>query len=108
MPEATITGVPETKKPAAASFDLGLSARAHYSNLATNGGNQVMLVAINSSDGERNPLELGVMASAIKRVKNGRYVLLPGCPDTGGHGTTGMAKLWKQHLVELIQQAPRR
>ena len=67
-----------------------------------------MLVAINSSDDERNPPELGVMESAIKRVKNGRYVLLQGGPDTRGHGTTGMAKLWKQHLAELLQQAPRR
>jgi len=32
-----------------------------------------------------------------------RYVLIP-----GGHGTTGMAKLWKQNLVELLQKAPRR
>ena len=69
---------------------------------------QAMLLAINASDDERNPPELGVMESAIKRVKSGRYVLLPGGPDTRGHGTTGMAKLWKQHLVELLQQAPRR
>jgi len=66
-----------------------------------------MLVAINASDDERNPPELGVMEIAIKRVKNGRYVLLQGGPDTRGHGTTGMAKLWKQYLAELLQQAPR-
>ena len=67
-----------------------------------------MVVAVNSSDDERNPPELGVMEREIKRVKNGRYVLLQGGPDTRGHGTTGMAKLWKQHLVELLQQAPKR
>jgi homoserine O-acetyltransferase len=55
-----------------------------------------VVVAINSSDDERNPPELGVMEREIKRVKNGRYVLLKGGPDTRGHGTTGMAKLWKQ------------
>jgi homoserine O-acetyltransferase len=66
------------------------------------------VMAINSSDDERNPPELGVMEREIKRVKNGRYVLIPGGPDTRGHGTTGMAKLWKQHLAELLQQAPRR
>jgi homoserine O-acetyltransferase/O-succinyltransferase len=69
---------------------------------------QAMLVAVNSSDDERNPPELGVMEREIKRVRNGRYVLLQGGPDTRGHGTTAMAKLWKQHLVELLQQAPRR
>ena len=67
-----------------------------------------MLVAINAADDERNPPELGVMEREIKRVKNGRYVLLPMSPDNRGHGTTGNAKLWKQHLVELLQQAPRR
>ncbi len=67
-----------------------------------------MVVAINASDDERNPPELGVMEREINRVKNGRYVLLQGGPDTRGHGTTGLAKLWKQNLVELLQQAPRR
>lgn len=69
---------------------------------------QAAVLALNSSDDERNPPELGVMEREIKRIKNVRYVLIPGGPDTRGHGTTGMAKLWKQHLVELLQQAPRR
>jgi homoserine O-acetyltransferase len=67
-----------------------------------------MVVAVNASDDERNPPELGVMEAAMKRLKNGRYVLLQGGPDTRGHGTTGMAKLWKQHLAALLQAAPRR
>jgi homoserine O-acetyltransferase len=66
------------------------------------------VTAVNFEDDERNPPELGVMEREIKRVKNGRYVLLQGGPDTRGHGTTGMAKLWKQYLAELLQQAPRR
>jgi homoserine O-acetyltransferase/O-succinyltransferase len=68
---------------------------------------QAMLVAVNSSDDERNPPELGVMESEIRRVRGGRYVLIPGGPETRGHGTTGIAKLWKQHLEELLLQAPR-
>ena len=65
------------------------------------------VVAVNSSDDERNPPEFGVMESSMKRLKSGRYVLLPGGPDTRGHGTTGMAKLWKQELADLLQKAPR-
>jgi homoserine O-acetyltransferase len=61
------------------------------------------LLAINSADDERNPPELGILEREIKRVKNGRYVLIPGSEETRGHGTTGMAKLWKQHLAELLQ-----
>jgi homoserine O-acetyltransferase len=66
------------------------------------------VLALNSSDDERNPPELDVMEREIKRVNNGRYVLIPGGPDTRGHGTTGMAKLYKQELAELLRQAPRR
>jgi homoserine O-acetyltransferase len=69
---------------------------------------RAMVLAINASDDERNPPELGVMEEAMKRVKNGRYVLLQGGPDTRGHGTTGMAKLWAQYLEEMLQHAPRR
>jgi homoserine O-acetyltransferase/O-succinyltransferase len=69
---------------------------------------QAAVLALNSSDDERNPPELGVMEREMKRVKNGRYALIPGGPDTRGHGTTGMAKLYKQQLAELLQQAPRR
>ena len=66
------------------------------------------MLALNSSDDERNPPELGVMERELKRIRNARYVLIPGGPDTRGHGTTGMAKLWKQNLAELLQQAQRR
>jgi homoserine acetyltransferase len=66
------------------------------------------VVAINAIDDERNPPELGVMEAAMKRLQNGRYVLLPLGPDSRGHGTTGQAKLWKQYLAELLQTAPRK
>ncbi|MFA5912141.1 MAG: alpha/beta fold hydrolase [Burkholderiales bacterium] len=69
---------------------------------------QAAVLALNSSDDERNPPEIGVMEREMKRIKNGRYVLIPGGPDTRGHGTTGMAKLYKEHLAQLLQQAPRR
>ena len=69
---------------------------------------QATVLVLNSSDDERNPPELGVIEREIKRIKNVRYVLIPGSPDTRGHGTTDMAKLWKKDVTELLQQAPRR
>jgi len=63
------------------------------------------LLAINSADDERNPPELGILEREIKRVKHARYVLIPGSEETRGHGTTGMAKFWKQYLAELLQPA---
>ena len=61
------------------------------------------VMAINSADDERNPAELGVMEREIKRVKQGQYVLIPIGPETRGHGTMGLAKLWKQYLAEFLQ-----
>ena len=64
------------------------------------------LLAINAADDERNPPETGLMAGALKQVRNGRLYLIPASEETRGHGTTGMAKFYKQPLVELLQGAP--
>ena len=66
------------------------------------------LLAINAADDERNPPETGLMDREIKRVKNGRLYLIPASEDTRGHGTTGIAKLWKQQLQEFLQAVPKR
>jgi len=66
------------------------------------------LVAINADDDdERDPIELGILEREIKRVRFGRYVIIQGSSETRGHGTIGNAALWKQHLAELLQRAPR-
>jgi homoserine O-acetyltransferase len=69
---------------------------------------QAALLAINSADDERNPPETGITERALKRVKNGRLYLIPASEDTRGHGTTGMAKFWKEELRQLLQVVPRR
>jgi homoserine O-acetyltransferase/O-succinyltransferase len=66
------------------------------------------LLAINAADDERNPPETGLMAEAMKRVKNGRLLLIPASDKTSGHGTTGDAGFYAQELGELLQTAPRR
>jgi homoserine O-acetyltransferase/O-succinyltransferase len=35
-------------------------------------------------------------------------LLIPASEETFGHGTTGQAMFWKQHLAGLLQTAPRR
>jgi len=69
---------------------------------------EAALLAINSADDERNPPETGLTVEALKRVKNGKLYLIPASEDTRGHGTTGMAKFWKQQLQELLRTAPKR
>jgi homoserine O-acetyltransferase len=68
---------------------------------------QAHLLAINAADDERNPPELGLLQSEVKRIRNGRFVILPASENTAGHGTTGQAKFWKQHLADLLNTAPR-
>lgn len=60
------------------------------------------LISVNSADDQVNPPELGILEREIKRVKLGRYVLIPISDETRGHGTHSVAKLWKQYVVELL------
>jgi homoserine O-acetyltransferase len=69
---------------------------------------QATLLAINAADDERYPPETGVLEREMKRVKNGRLLLIPASEATRGHATTGMAKFYKKELEELLQTAPRR
>jgi homoserine O-acetyltransferase len=69
---------------------------------------EAQLLAINSADDERNPPETGVMVNALKQVKKGRLYLIPASAETRGHGTTAMAKFWKDELQALLQSAPHR
>jgi len=68
---------------------------------------QAAVLAINAADDERNPPELGVIEREMKRVKNGRYMLIPSSDSTAGHGTTAMAKFYSRELGELMRSAPR-
>jgi homoserine O-acetyltransferase len=66
------------------------------------------LLAINAADDERNPPETGFMERELKRVKNGKLLLIPASEETRGHGTTAMAKFYWRELQELLDTAPRR
>ena len=65
------------------------------------------LVAINSADDIINPPELGVLERQIRRVRNGKAIVLPLSDETVGHGTHTTASVWKQHLLELLRATTR-
>jgi|ERR1035437_1752424 homoserine O-acetyltransferase len=65
------------------------------------------LVAVNSADDLINPPELGILEREIKRVPRGRMVMIPLGPDTRGHGSHTLAKLWKAELVKLLAESGR-
>lgn len=66
------------------------------------------LMAINSADDAVNPPELGIVEKQIKRVKNGRFVLLPITDDTRGHGTHTIPAIWQNYLAELLTASERK
>lgn len=61
------------------------------------------LFAINSADDQVNPPELGIMEEEIKKVKKGRYILLPITDQTSGHGTHSNPTIWGNYLQELLK-----
>jgi homoserine O-acetyltransferase/O-succinyltransferase len=67
----------------------------------------VPVMFVNSADDFINPPELGIAEREIKRVKKGRFVLLPISEQTRGHGTHTWAAVWQQYLKELLESAPR-
>jgi homoserine O-acetyltransferase/O-succinyltransferase len=60
------------------------------------------LLAINSEDDFINPPELGILEAAMKRVKRGRYVLIPVSDATHGHSTHTWAAVWERQLREFL------
>jgi homoserine O-acetyltransferase/O-succinyltransferase len=66
---------------------------------------QAPLLAINSADDVINPPELGLMEREIKRVKRGRFILLPITDQTRGHGTHTLPAIWQGYLKELLDES---
>jgi homoserine O-acetyltransferase/O-succinyltransferase len=66
------------------------------------------LLAVNSADDAVNPPELGIVEKEIKRVKNGRFILLPITDETRGHGTHTIAAIWQKYLAELLEASAKK
>jgi homoserine O-acetyltransferase len=66
------------------------------------------VLVINSADDERNPSELVVLEKALPRIAKAKALIIPGSPDTLGHGATGNARFWQKEVGELLQSTPKR
>jgi homoserine O-acetyltransferase/O-succinyltransferase len=60
------------------------------------------LMQVNSGDDFINPPELGIAEREIKRIKGGRFILIPASEQTHGHGTHTWAEVWQQYLKQLL------
>ena len=66
------------------------------------------LLAVNSADDLINPPELKILETEIKRVKNGRAIVIPLSDKTAGHGSHTLAALWKDDLAQLLKDSERK
>jgi homoserine O-acetyltransferase len=66
------------------------------------------VLAVNSADDERNPLETGAMVRDMARLQNGRLHVIPTTAATRGHGTAGNTALWQDVLADFVAKLPRR
>ncbi len=58
---------------------------------------------VNSADDFSDPPELGIAEREVKRLKKGRFVLIPISDLTHGHNTHTWAAVWKDYLAELLK-----
>jgi len=84
-----------------------LSASRNYDPSSKLETIQAPVMFVNSADDFINPPELGIAEREIKRVKHGKFVLIPASEKTHGHGTHTWAAIWQDYLRELLQQTAR-
>lgn len=60
---------------------------------------------INSADDFINPPELGIAEREAKRIRNGKFVLIPASENTHGHGTHTWAARWESELATLLAES---
>ena len=86
-------------------FLYAVGASRDYDPSSKLGLIQAPVMFVNSADDFINPPELGIAEQEIKRVKKGRFVLLPISEETHGHGTHTWAAVWQEYLKELLEQS---
>ncbi len=65
---------------------------------------QAPLLAVNFSDDELNPVELGGLDRAIAEVPRGQAKTLAAGPNSRGHQTLHVAETWCDNVAELLRQ----
>jgi homoserine O-acetyltransferase/O-succinyltransferase len=61
------------------------------------------VLLINMAEDVANPPELGTIERAMKKVHDGRYVLIPYSDKTHGHFTHYYAAVWKPYLISFMR-----
>jgi homoserine O-acetyltransferase len=89
----------------ATDFLYAVSASRDYDPSSRLDSIKAPAMFVNSADDFINPPELGIAEREIKKVKNGKFVLLPASEKTHGHGTHTWAAVWQEYLKELLEES---
>jgi homoserine O-acetyltransferase len=65
----------------------------------------VPVMWINSADDFINPPELGIAQRQVKEMPNAKFILIPISDATRGHGTHTQAAIWKDYLIQLLNES---
>ena len=57
---------------------------------------------INSADDFGNPPELGLAEKLAALMPKTKFIMLPISPDTRGHGTHSLPKIWGSYLKDFL------
>ena len=64
------------------------------------------VLAVNSADDERNPVESGLLEQALRALPHASMHIIPASAATSGHATTMHAHFWKAQLAAYMQSLP--
>jgi homoserine O-acetyltransferase len=80
-----------------------VAASGDYNPQARLGAVTAPVMWVNSGDDFINPPELGLAQQLVKRLRHGRFVLIPASELTHGHGTHTWAAVWQAYLQQLLE-----
>ena len=100
--------VEEAKKRDANDVLWGIEAVMDYDPAAHLAKIKAKLLAINFGDDGTNAPELGTLEEGVTKIKNAKYVIVPGTKETHGHFTHLRAAFWKQHVAKFMAELEER
>jgi homoserine O-acetyltransferase len=63
---------------------------------------------INSADDFINPPELGIAQRLVTKMPHAKFILVPISDATRGHGTHTQAAVWKDYLIQFLQETEKK
>ena len=85
-------------------FMYQYDASRNYDASKDLGNIRAKVLLVNSQEDFWNPAELGIAEKEIKKVPNGKFVLLPFSDQSRGHYTFFQAAFWQKYLAQFLDE----